>query len=109
MILLPFFCLILAKLSRYLLDVFVCFGVITFIRMKYAFHKFKNIDFESLETLITSINPEKNAIITAFGKRGVNVENALGSQALLQLKSNYSNKKRCLQCAIGMSLLQRSS
>ncbi|WP_152287967.1 DUF2851 family protein [Flavicella marina] len=79
------------------------------IPMKYAFYKFKSIDFETLETLITNIDPERNAVITAFGKRGVKAESALESQALLQLKSNYCNKKRCLQCAIGMSLLQRSS
>ena len=77
--------------------------------MKYASHKIKNIDFESLKTLVATMDPEKNAIITAFGKRGVKAESALESQALLQLKSNYCNKKRCLQCAIGMSLLQRSS
>jgi len=34
--------------------------------------------------------------------------NAFESQALLQLKPNYCDQNKCLQCEIGANLLQRN-
>ena len=38
----------------------------------------------------------------------VKANNAMESQALIQLKNNYCTKKLCLQCAIGNHLLKES-
>ena len=64
------------------------------------------VDFGVLENMLFAIKPEKNAIITAFQERGVKVDSAFESQALLQLKHFYCDQKRCLQCGIGLQLLQ---
>ena len=54
---------------------------------------------------LEQIKSENNTIIRNFKDRGVNAQNAMQSQALIQLKNNYCDKKRCLECRIGYLLL----
>ncbi len=56
--------------------------------------------------LLSQIPPEKNSIIDSFATIGLRADNALESQALLQLKKQYCVPKKCLQCRIGHELLQ---
>lgn len=49
---------------------------------------------------------ENNTITKGFMKAGVRNDNAHDSQALLQLKKNYCDNRRCLDCAIGNKLLK---
>jgi hypothetical protein len=58
--------------------------------------------------LLNEVAPEKNAITDKFSFFGINPKNAFESQSLLQLKNEYCNKSRCLECAIGMELLKKS-
>jgi Protein of unknown function (DUF2851) len=53
--------------------------------------------------------PEDNAILTGWRRLGVPVTNAADSQALLELKKNYCNGRKCLDCAIGRRLLGQGS
>jgi hypothetical protein len=48
---------------------------------------------------------EDNHILREWCALGIKPSNAFYSQALLQLKSMYCDKKRCLHCAIGNALL----
>jgi hypothetical protein len=57
--------------------------------------------------LIKQVSSEKNSIISNFSTLEIKAKNAMESQALLELKNNYCTKKRCLQCAIGNSLLRK--
>ncbi|MBU3823059.1 DUF2851 family protein [Flavobacteriaceae bacterium XHP0103] len=77
------------------------------IPLKFSYAKFQghNIE-ESIISLIESISSEKNSIIEKFNSLKPVSSSALQSQALLQLKNEYCNKNKCLQCAIGSSLLQ---
>lgn len=50
---------------------------------------------------------EKNGVITNWQRLGVGVINAADSQSLLELKKQYCDARRCLDCAIGRSLLGR--
>ncbi len=52
------------------------------------------------------IGAEKNTITNGFSALGIQNNNACDSQALIELKNEYCNKKRCLQCAIGNALLK---
>lgn len=52
---------------------------------------------------------EKNKIIHYWETLDVNIDNANCSQALIQLMSNYCNKKQCLNCGIGNKLLLRQT
>ncbi len=49
--------------------------------------------------------PENNNITRIFQKEGINIGNASDTQALLELKKNYCDKRRCLECEIGLRLL----
>jgi len=50
---------------------------------------------------------EIKVLIFKFSGFGVHAENAYDSQALLQLKNEYCNNKKCLQCEIGIELLKK--
>jgi hypothetical protein len=54
---------------------------------------------------LSQLPPEKNAVITRWEKTGVRAESALDSQALLQLRSNYCQKKQCLRCMVGNKVI----
>jgi len=80
----------------------------TIIPIKFSYSKFlgKESDDE-LTALISAIPSEKNSIVTKFGSLKVNSKTALHSQAVLQLKSEYCDKNKCLHCAIGNVLINR--
>lgn len=52
--------------------------------------------------------PEHNSITAGFSEFGIFMENALDSQAMIELKTRYCDKKRCLDCAVGNYLLRKS-
>ena len=49
--------------------------------------------------------PEKNSRIAHWQRLGASVLTAADSQSLLELKKTYCDCRRCLDCAIGQSLL----
>ena len=57
--------------------------------------------------LLESIKPENNFIIHLFENRGINVQHAGDSQALIQLKREYCEQKKCIFCRIGHKLLSK--
>lgn len=48
---------------------------------------------------------EKNSYTTRFKEMGVTIEDALDSQACIQLKTTYCDMRRCLHCPFGHQLL----
>lgn len=64
--------------------------------------EFKDLALKLLETL----PPEKNSILSGWEKLGMQANSAYRSQALLQLKNEYCQKKRCLECSIGAAILR---
>lgn len=79
----------------------------TILPLKYSYAKQigKDISEEILE-LSLAIPKEENTVINKFQKLGINLKSALKSQALLQLKNDYCIKNKCLQCAIGNSIIK---
>ena len=57
--------------------------------------------------LLLEMDPENNAIIRHWSALGIEAPNAYHSQALLELKNNYCNHRRCLDCQIGNHILIR--
>jgi hypothetical protein len=57
--------------------------------------------------LMEHLPPEKNKIVSMFTDAGFHAHNAGDSQALIQLKKNYCDTKKCLYCRIGFYLLRR--
>ena len=55
--------------------------------------------------LLENIKAEQNRIIRYFSQAGIKTDNALDSQALIQLHTAYCIPKKCLYCRIGHKLL----
>lgn len=77
----------------------------------FAYGKHKNSEkyceraFDFLETL----KAEENHIVRMWKEVGLMVETAGDSQALIQLKKEYCDRKDCLRCRIGYEYLKGSS
>ena len=94
------------KLSKAFIDLLLINSIIPVI---FAYSKFKgNPDEEKMLNFIQEIKPEKNSIINKFKELKLNTKSALESQALIELKTNYCSKNKCLHCAIGSALLNRN-
>ena len=92
------------KMSHAFIDLIVMNTILP-IRFAYEQSLHKEYSQEILE-LITALPPEKNIIIDKFASIGILAENAFQSQSLLQLKKEYCDAKKCLQCAVGAFLLK---
>jgi hypothetical protein len=53
------------------------------------------------------IPSECNAIVNQYSSAGIDIPNALTSQALLQLNKYYCNEKKCLNCTLGLKILKK--
>ncbi|PID71374.1 MAG: hypothetical protein CR985_00040 [Flavobacteriales bacterium] len=96
------------KSNKYLSKSFIDLLLInTIIPLKFSY--LKSIDRLNLDELfqtVTAIKSENNSVIARFNEFGIKTNNALESQAVIQLKNKYCNKKRCLQCDIGNDILR---
>ena len=77
--------------------------------MRYAYHLVKGLDQEFIISIIKAIPSEQNNIVKAFNALKPISETALESQALIELKNNYCDSLKCLQCGIGSVLLNRNA
>ncbi|MDR1342886.1 MAG: DUF2851 family protein [Prevotellaceae bacterium] len=76
--------------------------------MLFAYGKNRSLQplCEAAVELLEQIAPEQNAQVEGWQSMGVKPQNMFESQALLQLKQAYCDRKRCLQCTIGKQILQ---
>ncbi|MFT5820133.1 MAG: hypothetical protein ACI8ZM_001367 [Crocinitomix sp.] len=58
--------------------------------------------------ILKQIKPEKNTIISEWKKTGVKIGSAFETQSLLELKKQGCNRKKCLFCALGKTILSRA-
>ncbi|KAF2337752.1 DUF2851 family protein [Flavobacterium ginsenosidimutans] len=98
------------KKSKMLSKSFIDLVIInTIIPLQFAY---SNIMAESTaEDLIDFMNEvvsEKNTVIDKFNLFGIKSQSAFESQALLELKNEYCERKACLKCAIGLELLKNN-
>ncbi len=56
--------------------------------------------------LLEELKAEDNAVLGRFSALGVNAAHAAESQALLQMKAFYCDKKKCLDCGVGLQLIK---
>ncbi len=61
---------------------------------------------EAAIRLLSELPSEKNAIVTRWQRCGWIAADAGQSQALLHLKKQYCDTRRCLHCAVGMQVLK---
>jgi hypothetical protein len=92
------------KLSKSFIDLIIINSIIP-IQFAYAKSIGKEISETLLETMF-EMQPERNTIIEKFNRFKIQSKNAFDSQSLLQLKNEYCNANKCLQCSIGIQLLK---
>ena len=92
------------KLTKPFIDLLL---INTIIPLKFLYLKSLGTnEISSALTIIANIKPEKNVIISKFNELNIKSNTAFETQALLQLKNDYCNKQRCLNCAIGKELIK---
>lgn len=92
------------KLTNSFIDLLL---INTVVPLKFAYAGSQGNDVsEQMIRLLADIPAEKNSIIDKFHSFGITAKNAYETQSLLQLKNEYCNKKRCLECAIGLELMK---
>ncbi|PTX42260.1 uncharacterized protein DUF2851 [Christiangramia gaetbulicola] len=81
------------------------------IPLKHSYASYLGEEDEGvIQDLISEIKVEKNSVISIFNQlRPGTAKNAMDSQALLQLKTEYCNLNKCLQCELGASILRKSA
>lgn len=96
------------RLGKAAIDILLINTVIPFL---FAYGKSKNNFMlqEKAVNLLAEIPAERNSIITQWKNLGMNIQNAFDSQAFLQLRQQYCDSKKCLQCRIGYKILQVTS
>ena len=83
----------------------------TVVPVFFAYGKNKNLEVypERAIRFLESLKPENNSIITLFSRSGMNIQNACDTQAIMQLKREYCEKKKCIYCRIGHQLLAKET
>lgn len=76
----------------------------------FLYTKYKNEEplFEKILDWLSKMKPENNSVVEKWKSLNLPVQNAIDSQALLQLKNNYCNFKHCLNCRIGKNILYKN-
>lgn len=55
--------------------------------------------------LLESLAPEHNSVVSIFTDAGIACDNAFSSQALIQLRREYCEPRKCLYCRLGHRIL----
>ncbi len=93
-------------LSKSFIDLLI---INTLIPIQFAYAQSQGKEnMEVIIDLLSNIPAEKNNIIEKFSTFGIKSKNAFETQSMLQLKNEYCNNQKCLQCAIGLELLKNN-
>lgn len=94
-------------LSNTSLDLLIINTVVTFL-YAYGLHKGNRVLCARAGSFLEELKAENNYITRMWERCGMKASNAADSQALIQLKKEYCDKKKCLYCRIGYEYLKRS-
>ena len=93
-------------LSNSSIDLLIINSIVPFL-YAYGIHKGKEQLCQRATSFLEELKPENNYIIRMWSQCGLKVSHAGDSQALIQLKKEYCDKKKCLYCRIGYEYLKR--
>ena len=94
------------SLSNTSLDLLIINTVVTFL-YAYGLHKGNRVLCARAGSFLEELKAENNYITRMWEQCGMKTSNAADSQALIQLKKEYCDKKKCLYCRIGYEYLKR--
>jgi hypothetical protein len=72
----------------------------------YGRHKQKEVYCDRAFDMLEELKAENNHITRMWRECGIEVQNAGDSQALIQLKKVYCDRKECLRCRIGYEYMK---
>ncbi len=95
------------RLGKDTVDVLVINVIVVFL---FSYGKYFGIQtyIDKALELLEEMPAEKNVVVRRFAQCDWPVQSALESQAILQLKRCYCDRRRCLYCRIGSEILKRS-
>ena len=95
------------KLGEQMIDNILINTVVPVLFAYGHYHNENRYKDKALQWLL-DVNAEKNNITKGFVSLHMENNTAFDSQALIQLKNEYCNKKRCLDCTVGNKLLRNT-
>ena len=93
-------------LSNTSLDLLIINTVVTFL-YAYGLHKGNRVLCARAGSFLEELKAENNYITRMWEQCGMKASNDADRQALIQLKKEYCDKKKCLYCRIGYEYLKR--
>jgi len=93
------------KTGAILIDALIINVVVPFLFVYGESVNDENLKAKAL-TILQELKSESNTIIDNFELEEIVAKNALDSQALIELKTNYCSQKKCLNCSIGNNLIK---
>lgn len=92
------------KLTKQFINLLVINVIVPF---KFLYMKQQgNVVVDELISLLIALPSESNVVLDKFKSFNVLSDSAFNSQSLLHLKKEYCSQNKCLNCAIGISLLK---
>ncbi len=91
------------RVAKSFIDLLIINTIIP-LQFSYAKYQGKSVE-ENILNIMQQIASEKNNIVNKFNSLKPVSKSALQSQALIQLKTEYCDKNKCLQCVVGNALL----
>jgi hypothetical protein len=92
------------QLGKSAIDLLVINVVVPFLFL-YSIEKDDPLYKNRALKIIENIKPESNSTIKKWASLGFKAENSMQSQALLELTEKYCFNKRCLDCVVGVKIL----
>ena len=79
----------------------------TVVPILFAYGKKNNIEEYCTRALsiLEDLKPERNSLVSEYMKHGIDPLNAADTQALIQLRKEYCDKRKCLYCKVGYQIL----
>jgi hypothetical protein len=93
------------KISSLTAELIMINNVVPFLFL-YGKMKGKQVFCDKAVNLLESLSPESNSVTRKFTEFGIEPDSASQSQGLLELKANFCDLKKCLECRIGVELLK---
>lgn len=91
------------RVAKSFIDLLIINTIIP-LQFSYAKYQGKSVE-EDILNIMQQLASEKNSIVNKFNSLKPVSKSALQSQALIQLKTEYCDKNKCLQCVVGNTLL----
>ncbi len=96
------------KLGKSAIDLLMINVVAPFVFFYGSYHELPDVSERALDWL-SAASPENNYITRGWAQAGIVADNAMQSQALIQLREKYCLRYRCVHCYAGSKLIAGKS